>query len=115
MLVANTRGLGMNRFLASGLSSLNGLLAFLLILFGLVVGGTISGVLLESSGGFAVAIVGAVLGAVAGGVLAILICGFLAILIDMKDTLHRIEEQQGSLRAMPAHNTEALPNNNPTE
>ena len=99
----------MNRWLASGLGRLNGLMAFLLILAGLVVGIT-SGGQPGSSAGFAMGLIGAVI----GGFLAILLCGFLAILIDMKDTLHRIEEQQHSWQALLAANKEALPDNDHT-
>ena len=100
----------MNRWLASGLGRLNGLIAFLLILGGLVVGIT-SGGQLGSSAGFAMGLTGAVIGVF----LAILLCGFLAILIDMKDTLRRIEEQQHSWQALLAENKEALPDNDHRE
>lgn len=100
----------MNRWLASGLGRLNGLLALLLIFAGLVVG-IMSGVRLGPSMGFVMGLIGAVM----GGFLAILVCGFLAILIDMKDTLHRIEEQQHSWQAQLAANKETQPDNDHTE
>ena len=101
----------MNRWLASGLGRLNGLLALLLIIAGLVVG-IMSGVRLGPSMGFVMGLTGAVMG---GGFLAILVCGFLAILIDMKDALHRIEEQQHIWQAQLAANKETPPDNDHSE
>ena len=55
----------MNRWLASGLGRLNGLLALLLIIAGLVVG-IMSGVRLGPSMGFVMGLIGAVMGGVLG-------------------------------------------------
>ena len=96
----------MNRWLASGLGRLNGLLALLLIFAGLVVG-IMSGVRLGPSMGFVMGLI--------GGFLAVLVCGFLAILIDMKDTMHRIEEQQHIWQAQLAANKETPPDTAHTE
>lgn len=72
----------MNRMLAKAVGLLNGFLAVCMI-----IGGTIAGI--GGLGGPG----GAIVGFIGGGLAAVLLCGLLAVAIDIRDTLHSIDDK----------------------
>ena len=77
----------MNKFLADGLSFVNGFIAFVII-FATVI-------LFATNGGNLLAFI---VGCLAGLVLAILICGTLALLINIKDELVLAKQSLNDLK-----------------
>jgi membrane associated rhomboid family serine protease len=78
-------GAGMNNFLAKTLSSINALIAIVILAFS-----TLSGATAAAQGGSGMFIVGAILGAIGGIVVAALICGTIAFLALIERHLSEI-------------------------
>jgi hypothetical protein len=80
----------MNRLLADAVGFINGFLAICIIAVGTL------------AGGIAVGAGGALLGFVAGSIVAIVACGLLAVAVDIRNTLHSIENQLARQTGRPS-------------
>lgn len=75
----------MNRFLASALGFLNGVVAVIILLICPIIGGRIGADWGEIGFGF-------LLGSVIGVIIAVVVCGFIALLIDIRNILVKLRD-----------------------